>query len=298
MRGRSRVGWTSLVAAIGLLAVLGANIAMSAVDNGVTATFDPADPNGRNGFYASPVTISFSGADGDTCEAPITYGGPSGDPAQVRGTCTPADPSVPEYTGSFPFKYDDQAPTLSDHADIVRPAGQAGSAEVNYAMPSGVDDLDVDPSVTCTPGPGATLSVGAHRVTCFAEDTAGNTSPAKQFTVTVDGAPTLNVPPDLTREATSPEGAVVTFTPEPSATDAEDDPEPIVTCTPASGTTFPLGPTAVKCTAADSVGNSTTASFTVTVRDTTAPSFTIHPQSVTVQAKSLQTGTPATNSAA
>jgi hypothetical protein len=38
-----------------------------------------------------------------------------------------------------------------------------------------------------------------------------------------------------------------------------------VTCLPASGSTFPLGITAVSCTATDAAGNSASAGFTVTV---------------------------------
>jgi hypothetical protein len=47
----------------------------------------------------------------------------------------------------------------------------------------------------------------------------------------------------------------------------------VITCAPVSGTTFPLGTTSVTCTAPDPLGNVGTVSFSVTVRDTTAPSI-------------------------
>ena len=57
-----------------------------------------------------------------------------------------------------------------------------------------------------------------------------------------------------------------------SATDP-DDPVRATTCAPASGATFPLGSTTVRCTAADTHLNDATATFVVTVADTTPPAF-------------------------
>lgn len=64
-------------------------------------------------------------------------------------------------------------------------------------------------------------------------------------------------------DATSPTGAVVTFT-----TSAEDDVDGSVSvsCTPASGATFAVGTTLVACTASDAAGNTVDGSFSVTVR--------------------------------
>jgi hypothetical protein len=80
--------------------------------------------------------------------------------------------------------------------------------------------------------------------------------------------PTITVPADIIAEATSAAGAVVGFT--ATATDPEDgDITPV--CTPASGTTFALGPTTVDCVATDINGATDGGSFTVTVVDTTGP---------------------------
>jgi hypothetical protein len=90
------------------------------------------------------------------------------------------------------------------------------------------------------------------------------------------------VPADLTVEATGPAGAVVTYA-NPTATDLVDGPVPVA-CVPASGSTFPLGDTTVDCTATDSSGNSASASFTVTVVDTTPPLIADVPADLTVEA--------------
>jgi hypothetical protein len=92
--------------------------------------------------------------------------------------------------------------------------------------------------------------------------------------------PTLYLPSNITAEATSSAGAVVTFS--ATATDANPA-NPIVTCTPPSGSTFPLSTTTVNCSATDAVGNTANGSFTVTIQDTTAPVITV-PSDVTVEA--------------
>ncbi len=97
------------------------------------------------------------------------------------------------------------------------------------------------------------------------------------FTLTVNAAeptntpPTLNLPSDITASATGPSGAVVNYT--ASASDAEDG-SVTVTCSQASGSTFPLGITQVNCSATDSDGETTSGMFNVSVVDTTAPSIT------------------------
>jgi photosystem II stability/assembly factor-like uncharacterized protein len=80
--------------------------------------------------------------------------------------------------------------------------------------------------------------------------------------------PVLFLPANLTVEATGPTGAPVTFS--ASANDDHDGWVP-VTCSPASGSTFPLGTTTVTCSATDAAANTATGTFTVTVADTTPP---------------------------
>ena len=94
--------------------------------------------------------------------------------------------------------------------------------------------------------------------------------------------PVLTMPSSLTVEATGPTGATVAFT--ASAFDPVDGTVP-VTCTPASGTIFPLGLTSVGCSATDAAGNVAQRTMTVTVRDTTRPTLMLSGD-LTVQATS------------
>jgi len=74
-------------------------------------------------------------------------------------------------------------------------------------------------------------------------------------------APTLTCPADM--QVTSPDGHTATV--EFSPTVADGTPPVTITCTPASGTTFVLGPTPVSCTATDAEQRTSTCAFSVVV---------------------------------
>src|SRR5262249_41386045 len=84
--------------------------------------------------------------------------------------------------------------------------------------------------------------------------------------VACGGASALAVhcPADITTDTTNAVPAVVTFT--ATATDP-CDPNPTVTCQPASGSSFSVGMTKVECSAKDVLGNTSSCSFQVTVID-------------------------------
>src|SRR4029077_19214462 len=84
--------------------------------------------------------------------------------------------------------------------------------------------------------------------------------------------PKITAPKKVTEEATGPAGAAVTFT--ASAIDPVDG-VIAVSCSPASGSIFPLGETDVTCSAMNAAGKSASAIIAVTVRDTKAPKLTL-----------------------
>jgi outer membrane protein assembly factor BamB len=75
-------------------------------------------------------------------------------------------------------------------------------------------------------------------------------------------APVITVPGTITAQATSPQGAIVTYS--VSATDP-DDAASTPLCTPASGTLFPIGTTQVSCVSTDTNANTASAIFVVHV---------------------------------
>lgn len=79
----------------------------------VTAT--PARSADHNGWFNSPVTITFSGTDatsgGVSCDAAVPYSAPDSAAASVNGGCTDAAGNTGH--ASYDFKYDGTAPTAT-----------------------------------------------------------------------------------------------------------------------------------------------------------------------------------------
>jgi PKD domain/HYR domain len=102
-----------------------------------------------------------------------------------------------------------------------------------------------------------------------------------------------SVPANITVNATSTQGAVVTYTP-PTVVD-EDNPLPPVNCSPAPGSTFAIGTTTVTCTVSDSddTNSPVSQSFTVTVN----PSLSVSVHSVNATEGSAFSGLVATGTA-
>ncbi len=166
---------------------------------------------------------------------------------------------------------DNTAPELNLPADITeQEATGSEGAQVSWQAPTATDEnYPANPQVSCDADSGDTFPVGTTTVNCSATDDAGNTA-SGSFDVTVQDttAPTLNLPADITEEATGPNGDVVNYS--TSATDLVDG-SVNVTCSPASGDTFGIKTTTVNCSATDAAGNTASGSFTVTVQDTIAP---------------------------
>jgi hypothetical protein len=152
-------------------------------------------------------------------------------------------------------------------------------------------------------GPTPTIALGAGSVAidytstnCPSTDQCGVARPDNGETKCDSGAYEFqgesdlglaNVPANITAEATSASGAPVTYTAPTAADESGDTSTAAVSCAPASGATFALGPTPITCTATDSddTNSPVSASFTVMVHDTTPP--TLHlPANITAAASS------------
>lgn len=93
---------------------------------------------------------------------------------------------------------------------------------------------------------------------------------AQVFSVTEDNEPPIIACPANIVHASNPgkHGAIVNY---PPPTVSDNRPGVTTSCSPPSGSFFPIGITRVTCTATDAVGNTTTCSFTITVNDTEQP---------------------------
>jgi hypothetical protein len=150
-------------------------------------------------------------------------------------------------------------PTITCSGNIVVEC-TGGLTPVSYTV-TAVDASGAPVPVVCAPPSGSGFRLGQSNVICTA--TSGSASASCTFRVTVVDTtpPVVRCPTNITANATSASGAVVTYSASAS------DPCGIASfdCAPPSGSTFPLGATAVTCTAVDGTGNSNSCSFTITV---------------------------------
>ena len=224
---------------------------LTATDEDGTLTLTCTPSSGLFTVAGSPHTVSCSATDSEMLSVTDSF--------TVTVTAAPPPP-------------DTTPPVVTVPAPITVEATGAGGAAVTFSpAPSAVDAVDGPRPVDCAPTSGSTFPVGSTTVTCSASDlaTPPNTG-SETFVVTVQdpAAPTVTVPASTLVEANGPGGSIVNYGPV-SALDQNGAPL-VPTCTPASGSRFPLGTTTVTCSATYSFKTGS-AAFTITVRDTTRP---------------------------
>ncbi len=109
-------------------------------------------------------------------------------------------------------------------------------------------------------------SAGTFTFTVTVTDTPTGVTASGSGTASVHDvtAPALSLPGTITKDATSPQGVVVTYT--VTATDPDNPASQLtISCSPVSGSTFPIGTMTVNCTASDPAGNTASGSFQVVV---------------------------------
>ena len=165
---------------------------------------------------------------------------------------------------------DIQNPVIACSTNLVLTAdpGQCSRSNVFFVVEA-VDNCTVT-NVRSSLVSGSTFPVGTTTVTNTAKDASGNTSSCT-FTVTVtdNEQPVIVCPTNLVfiADADQCSRSNVTF-----IVEAVDNCGPAnVVSLPASGSTFPVGVTTVTNTAMDASGNTSTCTFTVTVRDNENP---------------------------
>jgi len=197
--------------------------------------------------------------------------------------CGATDKHGNAVSGQFTISVvDTMPPAITVQSDVVAEATSPSGAAVVYAA-SAADLVDGAVTPSCAPASGSSFPIGSTLVTCNATDAHGNVS-TRSFTVSVRDAtaPVLAMPANITAEAAGPSGTAVEYT--VTASDVVAGAATAI-CSPASGSTFPIGTTTVSCTAADTSGNIVTGSFPVTVVDTTPPALTM-PQDMSLAATS------------
>lgn len=131
-----------------------------------------------------------------------------------------------------------------------------------FDTPIAVDDCCTNPTVTVlnTVTNGNCPKVVTR--TWVATDCCGNTNTVSQAVTLVDNTPPVIYTPGDIKRYTCNSSMIVKF--KVTATDACSG-NVTPTCTPPSGSSFPVGTTTVTCTATDACGHTSTKTFTVTV---------------------------------
>jgi len=229
-----------------------------AVTGSDSADFTAGAPTATTlaGGASATVSLTFhpSGTGAKTAAFGVTSSNSGAVTVPLTGTSTP----------------DTTAPVLTLPSDITTEA--TGPTTVVSYTATATDAVDGTITPDCSPASGFSFPVGLTTVNCTATDPHGNSSSGSFLvTITDHTVPTVTVPADITKEATGA-ATPVTFT--SSASDIVDG-SIGTTCTPGSGSGFPVGTTTVNCTATDSHGNSASNAFGVTVTDHTAPALTL-----------------------
>jgi len=144
--------------------------------------------------------------------------------------------------------------------------------------PQEVDNGSSDPdgdTITVSLSPSGPYPLGETAVTLTVTDEHGASAQCTaKITVEDDTAPSPMCPGDITVGNDPGQCSAVVNYEQPDAIDNCDG-EVEMTCEPASGSPFPVGETAVVCTAVDDAGNRSTCSFKITVQDRELPVVTV-----------------------
>jgi hypothetical protein len=233
-------------------------------------TVNATSPAGAVVNYGGPIVLDEDSTPVVSCDHPSGSTFPIGT-TTVTCSGTDIDDSDGTVTATFHVTVRDTDLGLAAMpANISVSATSPAGAAVTFTAPSALDEDASTPPVSCSPASGSTFPIGTTTVTCQVSDADDSPSTiAATFAVTVldTDLALAGTPADISVSATSQAGATVIYT-APSALD-EDAIAPPVTCSPASGSTFPVGTTTVSCQVSDADDSPSTiaSAFQVTVLD-------------------------------
>ncbi|MFH2042702.1 MAG: HYR domain-containing protein, partial [Acidobacteriota bacterium] len=225
----------------------------------VNITIEATSSSGADVLFSVTATDDVDGAVAVTCEPASGATFSLGD---TTVNCTASDAAGNTATETFMVSVEDTTPPSITAPGNITMEATGPSTFVALGTPAVSDIVDPNPAIV-SDAP-AEFSLGTTIVTWTATDASGYSASATQLVKVVDTTPpTLTTQGNITVPQTSPAGAVVNFV--VTAVDIVDV-SPLVTCTPPSGSIFPVGNTPVSCTASDSSGNTSVATtFTVSV---------------------------------
>jgi large repetitive protein len=174
---------------------------------------------------------------------------------------------------------DTTPPIINSPDDVIYEATSVSHNLVELGVPI-IDDIQ---NVTVTVDAPAVFPLGETIVTWYAQDSHGNSATDTQSVTVIDTtAPTINIPDDITVEATEIDSNAVTL-----GNVTADDVSGISGIINNAPNAFPFGITIVTWMVTDNFGNSVSANQTITVEDTTSPQI-IAPDDILLEAVDSQ----------
>lgn len=166
---------------------------------------------------------------------------------------------------------------------ISVPARSKEGTIVDFSV-TAFDEIYGETQADCSPKSGSNFPMGRTTVVCTSVDADGNLGHGA-FLVDVTGGPkyalNLIMPNPILIDAKDPRGAGVDYSVKVTG---GNDPNPVLTCNPKSGSIFPIGTTSVQCDALDNLGARGAGQFDVTVLDPKPPeirSVKVNPDTIT-----------------
>ena len=154
---------SGILEASGFFSVTVVDTTAPVIDPHGNVTAEATGPDGANVTYTAPETSDAVDGNGTAICTPAS--GSKFPLGETTVTCNATDGSGNDATPTT-FKVnvaDTTAPTLDSHADVSATATSSAGAVVNYTTPSATDAVDSNPTVTCSPAPGATFPIGTTR---------------------------------------------------------------------------------------------------------------------------------------
>jgi hypothetical protein len=230
-------------------------------------------PKTREGAFVKFDVFPFGGEDPNPVVDCDARSGDFFKMGVTRVHCVATNSFKERAEATFDINVADQVgPVVTVPGRIRVPARSNEGAKVDFEVKAS-DEIWGDMPVDCSPKSGSMFRIGETAVNCTSADLDLNVG-IGSFVVEVvgdRGTPdplTLILPTPIFAEAKDPRGAEVSYDVKVKGT---KDPNPTITCSPKSGSLFPLGVTTVSCDVLDNEGAWAKGSFEVQVLDVKAP---------------------------
>jgi len=192
----------------------------------------------------------------------------------TKVTCVATNSLKERAEAQFDINVADRIGPIVTVPERIRVPARSNEGAVVEFEAKAFDEIWGDMPVDCSPKSGSMFRIGETTVACSSVDLDNNLG-GSAFVVEVVGENGTPKPLELIlpkepvfAEAKDPRGAEVSYE---VKVEGSEDPNPVINCTPKSGSLFPLGLTTVQCDVLDKYGAWAQGSFEVQVLDVKAP---------------------------